>query len=123
MYSVDGVVAESASLEKPKEYRPFYSLRHGLEETDEKEAEAFWFSVRRPSARSKELDSDVFLSFVDRGFNLSNTANESITVKVTCSNRDMSSHLKTNVWGELDIESGAMVRTRLVEGPTKTVRP
>jgi len=123
VYSVDRVVAESATLEKPKEYRPFYSLRHGLEEADEKGGEAFWFSVRRPSTRSKELESDVFLSFVDRGFNLSNTANESITVKVTCSNRDMSSHLKTNVWGELDIESGAMVRTRLVEGPTKTLRP
>jgi type VI secretion system protein ImpG len=97
VYSVDGVIAEGSTQEKPKEYRPFYSLRHGSEETAGERNEAFWFSSRGPSTRNKELESDVFLSFVDRGFNLSNTANESITVKVTCSNRDLPTRLRTNV--------------------------
>jgi type VI secretion system protein ImpG len=121
VYSVDKVVAESPDLQKVKEYKSFYSLARGLEGRENEEA--FWFCKRGPSTRSKNLESDVFLSFIDRKFNLSNKANESITVKISCSNRDLSSRLKINKWGELDLESGAMVKARLVDGPTKTLRP
>ena len=123
VYSVDGVVGESPKLARPKEYRPFYSLQHGLEETRGEDAEAFWFAKRAASTRGKDLEDDVYLSFVDRAFRLSQRAEESITVKVTCSNGDLASRLKPHVWGELDLESGAIVRTRLVDGPTRTLRP
>ncbi len=121
VYSVDRVVAEAAHLQQPKEYQPFYSLRRGQEEM--RDEEAFWFVTRAQSTRGVGLEQDVFLSFVDRNFALSQSAGESITLKTTCSNRDLAARLKTNVWGELDLEAGAMVRTRLVETPTRTVRP
>ena len=121
IYSVDNVIAEGPDIQKLKSYRPFYSFQHGSDGRESEEA--FWFCTRGPSTRSKDLESDVFLSFVDRGFNLSKRANESITVKTTCSNRDLASRLKANRWGELDLESGAMVKICIVDGPTKTLRP
>ncbi len=123
VYSVDAVVADVPGLERLKEYRPFYSLQHGIEETRGERTEAFWFAKRGASTRNKELENDMFLSFVDRRFKLSQPAEEAITVKTTCSNRDLALRLKAHVWGELDLESGALVKTRLVDGSTKTLRP
>ena len=121
VYSVDKVIAEGASQGPAKEYKPFYSLSHGLDEADGK-SEAFWFATRGASTRGLGLEQDVFLSFVDRNFQLSQSASESVTLKLTCSNRDLASRLKTNAWKELDLEAGALVQARLVEPATKTVR-
>ena len=45
-------------------------------------------------------------------------------MNVTCSNRDLVARLNFNgTWGELDLEAGAMTRTRVVHGPTETIRP
>ena len=49
---------------------------------------------------------------------------ESITPYTTCTNRDLPGRLAlSGRWGELDLESGAIVRARAVYGPTKVVRP
>jgi type VI secretion system protein ImpG len=123
VYSVDRVLSIVPNTVEPKEYRPFYSFRHGTSHTSNQGPEAFWFSSRRPSAREGDAGSDVFLSFVDHNFKLSNPALESVTVHVTCTNRDLPASLNiTGSWGELDLETGAMIRTRVVYGPTGTIR-
>jgi type VI secretion system protein ImpG len=121
VYSVNRVTSVAPYAEEPKEYRPFYSFRHGDEEG---RGEAFWYATRRPSERNGDSGTDVFLSLVDRNFNLSLPATESISASITCTNRNLPERLALNgKWGELDLESSAIVKARIVRGPTKAVRP
>ena len=124
VYSVDRVLSIAPNTVEPKEYRPFYSFRHGLHNASTEAPDAFWFSSRRPSGHDRDPGSDVFLSLVDQQFTLSQPAVESITVKVTCTNRDLPSRMNvTGAWGELDLENGMMIRTRILHGPTEAIRP
>lgn len=119
-YSVNRVTSVVPYSEEPREYRPFYSLRHGEDAVGN---EAFWFSTRRSSERAGDSGTDVYLSLVDRNFRPSLPAVESITVQTTCTNRNLPERLAlSGKWGELDLESSAIVRTRVVSGPTKAVR-
>jgi type VI secretion system protein ImpG len=121
VYSVNRVTSVAPYSEEPKEYRPFYSLRHG---EDGARAEAFWFATRRPSERVGDTGTDVYLSLVDRNFKPSLPATESLTTQITCSNRNLPERLAlSGRWGELDLESSAIVRTRIVRGPTRAIRP
>jgi type VI secretion system protein ImpG len=121
VYSVNRVASIAPYSEEPKPYRPYYSFRHGEQDAQH---EAFWYATRRPSERNGDAGSDVYLSLVDRNFKTSMPAVESITANITCSNRDMPGRLQlSGRWGELDLESGAIVRARAVSGPTKVVRP
>jgi type VI secretion system protein ImpG len=121
VYSVNRVTSVAPYSEEPREYRPFYSFRHGEHEAG---AEAFWYATRRPSERNGDAGTDVLLSLVDRNFNPSLPATESITSYVTCSNRNLPDRLALKGrWGELDLESSAIVRARVVAGPTKPLRP
>jgi type VI secretion system protein ImpG len=124
IYSVDRVLSVVPNTTEPKEFRPFYSFQHGSHGSMSEVPEAFWFSSRRPSTRNADAGSDVFLSLVDQDFKLSQPALEAVTVSVTCTNRNLSTRLNiAGAWGDLDLESGAMVRTRVVHGPTETIRP
>ena len=121
VYSVNRVTSVVPYSEEPKEYRPFYSFRHAEEDAQH---EAFWYATRRPSERNGDAGTDVYLSLVDRKFKLSMPAVDSITANITCTNRDMPGRLAlSGRWGELELESGAIVRARAVHGPTKVVRP
>jgi len=121
VYSVNRVTSVTPYSEEPKEYRPFYSFRHGEHDPG---AEAFWFSTRRPSERDGDLGTDVYLSLVDHNFNPTLPATESITTYLTCTNRNLPERLGlSGRWGELDLESSAIVQTRVVRGPTKAIRP
>src|SRR5580704_1993320 len=121
VYSVNRVTSVAPYSEAPKEYRPFYSFRHAEEDAQH---DAFWYATRHPSDRNGDSGTDVYLSLVDRNFKLSMPAVDSISANVTCTNRDMAARLAlSGRWGELDLESGAIVRARAVHGPTKVVRP
>ncbi len=120
VYSVNRVTSVAPYSEEPKEYQPFYSF-HRVEEM---EHEALWFGMRRPSDRNGDSGADMFLSLVDRSFKPRMPAAESLTAYVTCTNRDLPGRLALNGrWGELDLENAAIVRARVVHGPTKVVRP
>ena len=120
VYSVNRVTSVVPYSEEPKEYRPFYSFRHG----EHSRAEAFWCAARRPSERDGDSGTDVFLSLVDRNFNPVTPAAEAVTTYLTCSNRNLPERLGLNGrWGELSLESSAIVQTRVVRGPTKAIRP
>jgi type VI secretion system protein ImpG len=49
---------------------------------------------------------------------------ETLTVRITCTNRDLAGQLPfTGEFGELSVESGSLVRARCIMAPTKTIRP
>jgi type VI secretion system protein ImpG len=121
VYSVNRVTSVVPYSEEPKEFRPFYSFRHAKPEAG---AEAFWYATRRPSERNGDSGTDVYLSLVDTNFNPVLPAMESITTHVTCTNRNLPERLGlSGRWGELQLESSAIVEARVVRGPTKAIRP
>jgi type VI secretion system protein ImpG len=121
VYSVNRVTSVAPYAEEPKEYRPFYSFRHADDGT---RGEAFWYATRRLSERNGDAGTDLYLSLVDRTFKPSLPAAEALTTDITCTNRNLPERLAlSGKWGELDLESSAIVRTRVVRGPTKVIRP
>ncbi|MCB2147267.1 MAG: type VI secretion system baseplate subunit TssF [Deltaproteobacteria bacterium] len=126
VYSVDRVTATlSGSAGGQKEYRPFYSMRHHLGEERAAEAQTFWHIQRRPSGKKGDRGTDVFLSFSDLNLKPSDPAEDILTVRVTCTNRDLPSRLAFgDATGDFNMETAAPVSTiNCVLKPTPTRRP
>ncbi len=122
VYSVNRVTSASQTSGEPREYRPFYSFRHA--EHGSHQQDAFWQSVRRPSERSGDKGTEVFLSLLDLDFKPSLPPVESLSVEVTCTNRDLPERLPVALmFGELDMESATVLRIRFARAPTAAIRP
>jgi type VI secretion system protein ImpG len=120
IYSVDRVVSSTPYLQEPQTYEPFYSLRHGRDDTQKR----FWYAHRRPSFRKNDDGTEVYLSLVDLDFNPALPAVEMLSLRVTCTNRDAASRLRfSGDFGELEPEGLALVRARCLRKPTATARP
>ncbi len=121
VYSIDEVTSTAKYLEEAKVYQPFYSFRHGHNESASGQ---FWFARRKPSLRPKDAGTEVYLSLVDLAFQPSLPPVEMLTVGVTCTNRDLPGSLDwSGDWGELSAEGQTLVRIRLLRKPTPTLRP
>jgi type VI secretion system protein ImpG len=119
VYSVDRVTSTATYLEEPQVYQPFYALRHGADEAQKH----FWHAHRRPTFRKNDVGSEMYLSLVNLDFNPSLPPDETLTVRVTCTNRDQAASLEfPGQFGELDVEDVALVRGRCIRKPTPVVR-
>jgi type VI secretion system protein ImpG len=119
VYSVERV-ASVDYLNEVETFQPFYSLRHGSDDGQRH----FWHTHRRPSLRTNDNGTEVYLSLVDLNFNPSVPPVEMLTVRLTCTNRDQAARLQpSGEFGELDLERVALVRSRFLRKPTRTVRP
>lgn len=96
VFSVDRVVSISASSELEKEYKPFYSVRRHLDDSAGHGKEAFWHIERRQSGRKGDNGTDLFLSFADLEFRPADPGVEAVTVRVTCTNRDLPGSITFN---------------------------
>ncbi len=88
IYSVDEVVATSSSGTE-EHYTPFYGMNHSQNNTD---THSFWFATRKNSKSglfSRDEGTDMYLSLVDLEFNPNVPDDHTITLKSTCSNRDL----------------------------------
>lgn len=122
IYSIDKVYTTDPNTGNSREFSPFYSLRHAYGEQMEK---TFWYGSRRQSQRPEDEGTDIFLSLVDMNFNPRVPAEEVITVKTTCTNRDLPARLpfggKEN---DFEVEGTALIsRIRCLTKPTETLRP
>jgi len=121
VYSVERVISVVPYSEEPVQYRPFYSFRHA---EDRLSQQTFWYQTRKPATGNGDNGTDVFLSLVNIDFEPATPPVESVTVHITCTNRDMAVRLASRRgWGELELESGALLKVRILSGPTKTFRP
>jgi type VI secretion system protein ImpG len=121
IYSVDQVTAMAPYFEKPREYAPFYSMRHAY---DDDPSQAYWYESRRTSEKEGDKGTEVYLSLVDLHFRPTLPAEETLSVGVTCTNRDLAGDLPfSGTFGEISLEGGSMLKVRTVLSPTKPVRP
>ncbi|MGB9178257.1 MAG: type VI secretion system baseplate subunit TssF [Pyrinomonadaceae bacterium] len=122
IYSIDAVTATDPQLQQARHFQPFYSFRHAYEREEDR---SFWYATRRPSQRAEDQGTEVFISLVDLGFNPHVPADETITVHVTCTNRDLPARLPFGGReADLEVEGAApLSRVRCLTKPTESLRP
>lgn len=122
IYSVNQVLTTDPKTNTTREFSPFYSLRHAYGEQMEK---SFWYAMRRASQRPNDDGTEISLSLVDMNFNPRVPSTEVISVKTTCTNRDLPAKLPFGGRsGDFEIEEAALLsRVRCLTKPTETIRP
>ena len=126
VFSVDRVRSTSmGSSGKEIEYKPFYSIRHHLEDEDTREHLAFWHLQRQASSTSEIGGTEVLLAFTGSDFKPLDPGVEILTVHTTCTNRDLPARLPFgDPTGDFDLEVEAPVaHINCLIKPTPTRRP
>jgi type VI secretion system protein ImpG len=122
VYSVDAVTSTSPQTGVSMEFQPFYSFKHSFERQKQ---HAFWHGARRPSERKDDFGTEVYLSLVDLDFRPTAPPTDVLTVRVTCTNRDLPGQLPFgDPDGDFTMEGAAPVqRVVCLTKPSKTLRP
>ncbi|HEY3937611.1 MAG TPA: type VI secretion system baseplate subunit TssF [Bryobacteraceae bacterium] len=122
IFSIDEVLTSSPDRRDVVHYQPFYSSHHGREAKNQ----TFWHASRRQSTRQDDAGTEMSISLVDMTGHAAKTGAETLTVRCTCSNRDLPSRLPfgNEALGDFELESGSPVK-RIVSlrKPTETLRP
>ena len=95
IYSINEVTGSNSSGEV-KKYYPIYGLNH---EQSEQGQSTFWFAQRRNAKSenfSRDEGTDMFLSLIDLDFNPNLPHDYTLSVRTTCSNRDIPAQLPFN---------------------------
>jgi type VI secretion system protein ImpG len=122
IYSIDEVSSTDPQTNTNRAFEPFYSQKHAYGEQMEK---VFWYANRRQSNRQDDDGTEIFMATVDMQFNPRTPAAEVLTIKTTCTNRDLPAKLpfggKDN---DFEVEGTALLsRVRCLTKPTETIRP
>jgi type VI secretion system protein ImpG len=122
IFSVDEVVSVRPDTQEPVRFEPFYSFRHGLSGG---RGQGFWMASRRASGRRDDDGTEMFLSLVDLEQRPVAPDVDSLTVRLTCTNRDLPSRLPFGMEsGDFELESGAPVHSIMaLRKPTPALRP
>ncbi len=122
VFSVDEVGCINTATQQTSTFEPFYSLRHS---TRGRKQAAFWLARRRPSERPNDDGTDMFLSLVDLSMQPMNPDSSILSIRTTCTNRDLPSRLPFgNEDGDFESEgSASLKRIVALRKPTPTVRP
>ncbi len=122
VYSVDEVNGINSANQKITTYEPFYSLRHSSRRDDRS---CFWLARRRPSNRPNDDGTDISLSLLDLSLTTADPDATVLSVKTTCTNRDLPGRLPFgNQDSDFELEGAApMRRIVALRKPTGPVRP
>ena len=126
VFSVDEVKSTSiGSPGKEVEYKPFYSIRHHLDHGESRRQLAFWHLKRQASSNAEIGGTEVYLAFTGPDFKPMDPGVEILTVRTTCTNRDLPARLSFgDSAGDFDLEVEAPVaRINSLIKPTPTRRP
>jgi type VI secretion system protein ImpG len=122
IFSVDDVVSVRPNTQEPVRFEPFYSYRHGLAAT---RGQTYWMASRRKSGRRDDEGTEMFLSLVDFEQRPVAPDVDSLTVRLTCTNRDLPARLPFGVdSGDFELEGAAPVQSIVaLRKPTPALRP
>ncbi len=122
IYSVDEVTCIDTTTQETTTFEPFYSLRHS---TSAKKQQCFWTVRRRPSARPNDDGTEMFLSLIDLSMRPLHPEGSIISVRTTCTNRDLPARLPFGSEdGDFELEgASALKRIVALRKPTQPVRP
>jgi type VI secretion system protein ImpG len=108
--SIDSVklVRQTPQGESVLEFRPFYSLRHG--QTPEKSGH-YWVMRRDDAIAEKSPGYETQISIVDIDFDPAEVETDTLSLELSCTNRDLPASLSYGLrGGDLFLEGGSSVR-------------
>jgi len=111
VYAIDAVrmVRQTPQGESIVEFRPFYSLRHG--ETPEKHGH-YWVMRRDEQMAQKSPGYETEITIVDIDFDPAAVETDTLSLQLTCTNRDLPASLAYGMrGGDLFLEGGSSVRS------------
>ncbi len=119
-FSVDEVLGVKPRASGAMRYTPLYSFHH-----DAGSGQAFWFATRRHCGWRTDGATDVYLSFADLSGRPASPDEDSITLRLTCFNRDLPSRLPFgNPDGDFELEGGGPIRKVMaLLKPTSVIQP
>lgn len=121
--SIDSVhrVRQTPQGEVIQEFRPFYSLHHG---EDPERTGQYWVARRDENVAAHSPGYETELSFVDLDFDPTAPQTDVVSLRLTCSNRDLPTQLAFGVaGGDLTIEGGTPARAiALLRKPSRPLR-
>jgi type VI secretion system protein ImpG len=122
VFSVDEVVSTRPNSTEVINYEPFYSYRHA---TLRDATKTFWLATRRDSNRPNDTGTDVYLSLVDLSSRPLVPNVDTLTVRCTCTNRDLPSRLAFgHESGDFEIEGFSTIKKIIaLRKPTSSVPP
>lgn len=122
VFSIDEVLSLKSGDKDVIRFEPFYSFRHA---SRLEKRQALWIANRRPASRIHDEGTEVDISLVDLNLRPLLPDDDTLTVRTTCTNRDLPSRLAFgNEAGDFELESGAPVKSIVAIGkPTVPVRP
>lgn len=122
LYSLDSVhkVVQTPHGESIQEYRSFYSLKHG----DHASQSSYWHLTCDETLAEMSPGFEYQLSLVDVDFDPARSQTETLSLTLTCTNRDLPGQMPYGqTGGDLFLEGGSVVRTiSLLRKPTQTFR-
>lgn len=123
IHSIDSVqlVRQAEHQEEVVEFRPFYSLRHG---EDPLQLGRYWFAQRNESLAALSPGHELEISLVDLDYDPAAPQTDTLSLQVTCTNRDIPQSLAYGLaGGDLFIEGGSLAREiKLLRKPTLSYR-
>jgi type VI secretion system protein ImpG len=122
VFSVDEVLSSNPQTHEITYYEPFYAYRH---KTLRDKSQTFWHTTRRASKRKGDEGSEVYLHLVNLSSRASLPEAETITIRCTCTNRDILARLSFgNEGGDFEVEGvGSIKGAVALRKPTPTLRP
>src|SRR5450631_1771619 len=122
VFSIDEVGSIDSTNQKITTYEPFYSLRHSAQKDNRS---GFWLARRRASSRLNDEGTEVALSLIDLSTANVDAQASVLSVRTTCTNRDLPSRLPFgNQDSDFEMEgAAAMKRIVALRKPTQPVRP
>jgi len=122
VYSVNEAGILNPDTRETVNFQPFYSFRHAGREKKQK---AFWIASRRPSERPHDQGTEVYISLCDLSQRPVYPESDALTVRVTCTNRDLTAKLPFgDDEGDFELEANASIkRIVALHKPTAPIRP
>ncbi len=131
VYSIDAVhlVRDGLNEQTITEFRPFYALHHD----EAGKAGRYWFARRNASVAEMSPGYETEISLVDSAFEPSSAQTDTLSVELTCTNRDLPARLAIGLeGGDLFIDDASTIDEAegvfedgpvfMLSRPTPTVR-
>jgi type VI secretion system protein ImpG len=125
IYSIDSVllVRQTQARDEMIEFEPFFSLRYG----DEPQCARYWFAHRNETVASMSPGYETEIAVVDADFDPMVSHTDTLSLKLTCTNRDLPSRLAIGLeGGDLFLQDsayeGPAVGIAMLRRPTKALR-
>ncbi len=118
IYSIEKVVGWEQGQVRPREYAPFYAFTH---ETGRDQEPIFYQARLRPSV--KDAGTETFIAFVSQQEEHILPPAETVSVDLTCTNRNLPEQLRINDICEATADSPEYSTFRNITRVTPSVRP